>query len=187
MAQSHSKRWQKALQTEREQRIRLEETLEQLAKQHNHLERAFRGATVLPPSFSNPALGNKGESLFIIGNSYSATFVTDLLRSVEPLSYSVFQLFLHFRGCFRESRCQWRRWWQWVLWCYGGASRVYYCPRWPQISQVQTDIFYCQTFLFLHMCFVLYLTLILFYRRSGSNISGISSETGTDDQSVNVR
>lgn len=65
MAQSHSKRWQKALQTEREQRIRLEETLEQLAKQHNHLERAFRGATVLPPSFSNPALGNKGESLFI--------------------------------------------------------------------------------------------------------------------------
>uniref|UniRef100_A0A669CJF9 Oxysterol-binding protein n=1 Tax=Oreochromis niloticus TaxID=8128 RepID=A0A669CJF9_ORENI len=61
MAQSHSKRWQKALQTEREQRIRLEETLEQLAKQHNHLERAFRGATVLPPSFSNPALGNKGK------------------------------------------------------------------------------------------------------------------------------
>uniref|UniRef100_A0A3P8RFP5 Oxysterol-binding protein n=1 Tax=Astatotilapia calliptera TaxID=8154 RepID=A0A3P8RFP5_ASTCA len=62
MAQSHSKRWQKALQTEREQRIRLEETLEQLAKQHNHLERAFRGATVLPPSFSNPALGNKGKA-----------------------------------------------------------------------------------------------------------------------------
>uniref|UniRef100_A0A3Q3LZV6 Oxysterol-binding protein n=1 Tax=Mastacembelus armatus TaxID=205130 RepID=A0A3Q3LZV6_9TELE len=60
LAQTHSKRWQKALQTEREQRIRLEETLEQLAKQHNHLERAFRGATVLPPSFSNPTLGNKG-------------------------------------------------------------------------------------------------------------------------------
>uniref|UniRef100_A0A8C7Z4Y6 Oxysterol-binding protein n=1 Tax=Oryzias sinensis TaxID=183150 RepID=A0A8C7Z4Y6_9TELE len=44
MAQTHSKRWQKALQAEREQRVRLEETLEQLAKQHNHLERAFRGA-----------------------------------------------------------------------------------------------------------------------------------------------
>ncbi|XP_075890375.1 oxysterol-binding protein 1 isoform X4 [Nelusetta ayraudi] len=57
LAQNHSKRWQKALQVERGQRIRLEETLEQLAKQHNHLERAFRGATVLPPSFSNPALG----------------------------------------------------------------------------------------------------------------------------------
>lgn len=64
LAQSHSKRWQKALQGEREQRVRLEETLEQLAKQHNHLERAFRGATVLPPSFSSPTLGNKGEVLF---------------------------------------------------------------------------------------------------------------------------
>uniref|UniRef100_A0A3Q2ZUS7 Oxysterol-binding protein n=1 Tax=Kryptolebias marmoratus TaxID=37003 RepID=A0A3Q2ZUS7_KRYMA len=60
MAQSHSKRWQKALQTEREQRIRLEDTLEQLAKQHNHLERAFRGATVLPPSFSGAS--GKGDA-----------------------------------------------------------------------------------------------------------------------------
>ncbi|XP_032420112.1 oxysterol-binding protein 1-like isoform X2 [Xiphophorus hellerii] len=59
IAQSHSKRWQKALQTEREQKIRLEETLEQLAKQHNHLERAFRGATVLPASLSNPNLSIK--------------------------------------------------------------------------------------------------------------------------------
>lgn len=64
MAQSHGKRWQKALQTEREQRIRLEDTLEQLAKQHNHLERAFRGATVLPPSFSNLTLVNKGKALY---------------------------------------------------------------------------------------------------------------------------
>uniref|UniRef100_A0A7N8WNT6 Oxysterol-binding protein n=1 Tax=Mastacembelus armatus TaxID=205130 RepID=A0A7N8WNT6_9TELE len=60
LAQTHSKRWQKALQTEREQRIRLEETLEQLAKQHNHLERAFRGATVLPPSFSG--VSGKGDA-----------------------------------------------------------------------------------------------------------------------------
>ncbi|XP_061686693.1 oxysterol-binding protein 1-like isoform X2 [Syngnathoides biaculeatus] len=60
MAQNHSKRWQKALQLERAQRIRLEDTLEQLAKQHNHLERAFRGATVLLPSYSNMDLGSKG-------------------------------------------------------------------------------------------------------------------------------
>ncbi|XP_034750482.1 oxysterol-binding protein 1 isoform X6 [Etheostoma cragini] len=60
LAQNHGKRWQKALQVERDQRIRLEETLEQLAKQHNHLERAFRGATVLPSSFSNPTLCSKG-------------------------------------------------------------------------------------------------------------------------------
>uniref|UniRef100_A0A8C6K7J3 Oxysterol-binding protein n=1 Tax=Nothobranchius furzeri TaxID=105023 RepID=A0A8C6K7J3_NOTFU len=45
LAQAHNKRWQKALLAEREQRVRLEEALEQLAKQHNHLERAFRGAT----------------------------------------------------------------------------------------------------------------------------------------------
>ncbi|NWT97706.1 OSBP1 protein, partial [Urocynchramus pylzowi] len=50
LAQTHGKKWQKSLQQERDQRIRLEETLEQLAKQHNHLERAFRGATVLPAS-----------------------------------------------------------------------------------------------------------------------------------------
>uniref|UniRef100_A0A8C1GC35 Oxysterol-binding protein n=1 Tax=Cyprinus carpio TaxID=7962 RepID=A0A8C1GC35_CYPCA len=61
LAQAHSKRWQKALQAEREQRVRLEETLEQLAKQHNHLERAFRGATVLPSSQSNPAIDSKGQ------------------------------------------------------------------------------------------------------------------------------
>jgi len=69
LAQSNSKRWQKALQTERDQRIRLEETLEQLAKQHNHLERAFRGATVLPSSFSSPPLGNKGKALVLSGTS----------------------------------------------------------------------------------------------------------------------
>ncbi|XP_076848387.1 oxysterol-binding protein 1 isoform X3 [Brachyhypopomus gauderio] len=60
LAQAHSKRWQKALQVEREQRVRLEETLEQLAKQHNHLERAFRGATVLAAPPSNPAADSKG-------------------------------------------------------------------------------------------------------------------------------
>ncbi|XP_063074778.1 oxysterol-binding protein 1 isoform X2 [Engraulis encrasicolus] len=61
LAQAHSKRWQKALQAEREQRVRLEETLEQLAKQHNHLERAFRGATVLPAAQGNAVTdGGKG-------------------------------------------------------------------------------------------------------------------------------
>lgn len=56
LAQTHSKRWQKALQAEREQRVRLEETLEQLAKQHNHLERAFRGAAQ-----ANTSADNKGD------------------------------------------------------------------------------------------------------------------------------
>lgn len=42
IAESHSRRWQKTLQYEREQRHHLEETIEQLAKQHNSLERAWR-------------------------------------------------------------------------------------------------------------------------------------------------
>uniref|UniRef100_A0A665URV7 Oxysterol-binding protein n=1 Tax=Echeneis naucrates TaxID=173247 RepID=A0A665URV7_ECHNA len=42
VAESHSRKWQKALQYEREQRHHLEETIEQLAKQHNSLERAWR-------------------------------------------------------------------------------------------------------------------------------------------------
>lgn len=42
VADSYSRRWQKALQHEKEQRHHLEETIEQLAKQHNSLERAWR-------------------------------------------------------------------------------------------------------------------------------------------------
>eukprot|EP00069_Balaena_mysticetus_P003777 bmy_16753T0 len=61
LAQTHSKKWQKSLQYERDQRIRLEETLEQLAKQHNHLERAFRGATVLPANAPGGAGSGKGQ------------------------------------------------------------------------------------------------------------------------------
>lgn len=62
LAQTHSKKWQKSLQYERDQRIRLEETLEQLAKQHNHLERAFRGATVLPANAPGSAGPGKGKT-----------------------------------------------------------------------------------------------------------------------------
>ncbi|KAM3874540.1 oxysterol-binding protein 2 isoform 2-T2 [Diretmus argenteus] len=56
IAETHSRRWQKTLQYEREQRNHLEETIEQLAKQHNSLERAWRenpstytGTTVYDP------------------------------------------------------------------------------------------------------------------------------------------
>ncbi|KAJ7987190.1 hypothetical protein DPEC_G00336180 [Dallia pectoralis] len=42
LADTHSRRWQRALQYEREQRHHLEETIEQLARQHNSLERAWR-------------------------------------------------------------------------------------------------------------------------------------------------
>jgi len=38
LAQTHGKKWQKLLQHEHESRLRLEELVEQLAKQHSHLE-----------------------------------------------------------------------------------------------------------------------------------------------------
>ncbi|XP_034019908.1 oxysterol-binding protein 1-like isoform X3 [Thalassophryne amazonica] len=64
LAQTHTKRWQKAFQAEHEQRVRLEETLEQLAKQHNHLERAFRGAAQANATANskNPSGLGKGEA-----------------------------------------------------------------------------------------------------------------------------
>lgn len=53
VAESQSRRWQKTLQYEREQRHHLEETIEQLAKQHNSLERAWREN---PSSYSGETL-----------------------------------------------------------------------------------------------------------------------------------
>ncbi|KAM7051425.1 oxysterol-binding protein 2 isoform 3-T3 [Molossus nigricans] len=65
LAETHSRKWQRALQYEQEQRIHLEETIEQLAKQHNSLERAFRsapGRADLSTSFSQGnLLTPKGE------------------------------------------------------------------------------------------------------------------------------
>ncbi|KAG9335971.1 hypothetical protein JZ751_003370 [Albula glossodonta] len=111
LAQAHSKRWQKALQAEREQRVRLEETLEQLAKQHNHLERAFRGATVLPASQTSPA-----------GESKDASDEDDEIEFFDAMEDV------------------------------------------PEFITVPADPKY--------------------HKRSGSNISGISSEIGMDDQSL---
>lgn len=61
LAETHSRKWQRALQYEREQRIRLEETIEQLAKQHNSLERACRGAPGLSASSTGITSTAKGE------------------------------------------------------------------------------------------------------------------------------
>ncbi|ELK31532.1 Oxysterol-binding protein 2 [Myotis davidii] len=61
LAEAHSRKWQRALQYEQEQRIHLEETIEQLAKQHNSLERAFRNS--LPGRSSDPSKNFNSESL----------------------------------------------------------------------------------------------------------------------------
>ncbi|KAG7279500.1 hypothetical protein CRUP_035886 [Coryphaenoides rupestris] len=61
LAESHSRRWQRALQYEREQRSHLEQTIEQLAKQHNSLERAWREAPVhAANTASAPATNTEG-------------------------------------------------------------------------------------------------------------------------------
>ncbi|XP_068558946.1 oxysterol-binding protein 2 isoform X3 [Cebidichthys violaceus] len=62
LAETHSRRWQRALQYEREQRTHLEETIEQLAKQHNSLERAWREAPTLASTTPSAPTTNKGGS-----------------------------------------------------------------------------------------------------------------------------
>uniref|UniRef100_A0A3P8U9Z4 Oxysterol-binding protein n=1 Tax=Amphiprion percula TaxID=161767 RepID=A0A3P8U9Z4_AMPPE len=62
LAETHSRRWQRALQYEREQRTHLEETIEQLAKQHNSLERAWREAPTLVSSTPRSERSRKEEA-----------------------------------------------------------------------------------------------------------------------------
>ncbi|XP_056274253.1 oxysterol-binding protein 2 isoform X2 [Pseudoliparis swirei] len=62
LAETHSRRWQRALQYEREQRAHLEETIEQLAKQHNSLERAWRAAPTLVSTSPSAPTTKKGRS-----------------------------------------------------------------------------------------------------------------------------
>ncbi|XP_028614001.1 oxysterol-binding protein 2 isoform X1 [Grammomys surdaster] len=67
LAETHSRKWQRALNYEQEQRVHLEETIEQLAKQHNSLERAFCNTTGGPASSSKSFsegsfLTSKGEN-----------------------------------------------------------------------------------------------------------------------------
>uniref|UniRef100_A0A672R0S8 Oxysterol-binding protein n=1 Tax=Sinocyclocheilus grahami TaxID=75366 RepID=A0A672R0S8_SINGR len=63
LADSHSRRWQRVLQHEREQRTHLEETIEQLAKQHNSLERAWREAPTHAVNTPNTPTTDTGETL----------------------------------------------------------------------------------------------------------------------------
>lgn len=62
LAESHSRRWQRVLQYEREQRTHLEETIEQLAKQHNSLERAWREAPTLATNTPDVSATEQGEN-----------------------------------------------------------------------------------------------------------------------------
>ncbi|XP_048199262.1 oxysterol-binding protein 2 isoform X2 [Perognathus longimembris pacificus] len=95
LAETHSRKWQRALQYEQEQRVHLEETIEQLAKQHNSLERAFRsapGRTTDPSqSFSQGSLlTTKGEDSeededteYFDAMEDSTSFITVITESKE--------------------------------------------------------------------------------------------------------
>lgn len=75
LAETHSRRWQRALQYEREQRTHLEETIEQLAKQHNSLERAWREAPTLASSTPSTTTTTQGESEAECSFSANFTFL----------------------------------------------------------------------------------------------------------------
>lgn len=90
LAETHSRRWQRALQYEREQRTHLEETIEQLAKQHNSLERAWREAPTLVSSAASAPTTNKGETVSVLLTPVGLN--TDLTLVVR--SYSICDLML---------------------------------------------------------------------------------------------
>ncbi|NWV00813.1 OSBP2 protein, partial [Upupa epops] len=83
LAETHSRKWQRALQYEREQRIRLEETIEQLAKQHNSLERACRGAPGLSSSSTGITSTAKGSVQTAKGEASDEDEETEYFDAME--------------------------------------------------------------------------------------------------------
>ena len=66
LAQSQGKRWQKMLQYEHEHRLRLEEMVEQLAKQHSNLEKQARKSLATGASSPAQTAGKENKVAFII-------------------------------------------------------------------------------------------------------------------------
>nr|XP_033812632.1 oxysterol-binding protein 2 isoform X1 [Geotrypetes seraphini] len=83
LADTHSRKWQRTLQYEREQRIHLEETIEQLAKQHNSLERACRGAPALSTDAASITSTAKGNVLPLKGEPSDEDDETEYFDAME--------------------------------------------------------------------------------------------------------
>ncbi|XP_070294459.1 oxysterol-binding protein 2-like [Salvelinus sp. IW2-2015] len=83
LAETHSRRWQRALQYEREQRIHLEETIEQLAKQHNSLERAWREAPTLSANTPSAPTTEKGSERLQKGEASDEDEDTEYFDAME--------------------------------------------------------------------------------------------------------
>lgn len=61
LAQNQGRKWQKMLQHERDQRLRLEEIVEQLARQHSHLEQAAKDHQTPRPSMPHSSPSDEDE------------------------------------------------------------------------------------------------------------------------------
>ncbi|XP_077318226.1 oxysterol-binding protein 2 isoform X1 [Lithobates pipiens] len=83
LAETHSRKWHRALQYEREQRVRLEETIEQLAKQHNSLERACRGAPGLSSNITGIPSSVKGNVQAVKGEASDEDEETEYFDAME--------------------------------------------------------------------------------------------------------
>ncbi|KAM4053263.1 oxysterol-binding protein 2 isoform 1-T1 [Anomaloglossus baeobatrachus] len=81
LADSHSRKWHRALQYEREQRVHLEETIEQLAKQHNSLERACRGPQGL--TSNSTGIPNSGSVQAVKGEASDEDEETEFFDAME--------------------------------------------------------------------------------------------------------
>ncbi|XP_076020167.1 oxysterol-binding protein 2 [Genypterus blacodes] len=87
VAEIHSRRWQKALQHEREQRHHLEETIEQLAKQHNSLERAWRENPTTYPGHPCPVFALVGEERPQEGDASDENEDAEFFDAMEDSAY----------------------------------------------------------------------------------------------------
>uniref|UniRef100_A0A3Q4AZN9 Oxysterol-binding protein n=1 Tax=Mola mola TaxID=94237 RepID=A0A3Q4AZN9_MOLML len=108
VAESHSRRWQRALQHEKEQRHHLEETIEQLAKQHNSLERAWREN---PSSYAGAELCDEGdasdendEAEFFDAMEESPAFIT-VTASPKKADITIINVSTHIALCHLASSC----------------------------------------------------------------------------------
>uniref|UniRef100_A0A8C5PYS1 Oxysterol-binding protein n=1 Tax=Leptobrachium leishanense TaxID=445787 RepID=A0A8C5PYS1_9ANUR len=86
LADTHSRKWHRALQYEREQRVRLEETIEQLAKQHNSLERACRGAPGRSSNIAGVPISAKGDVQAVKGEASDEDEETEYFDAMEDFT-----------------------------------------------------------------------------------------------------
>lgn len=87
LAQTHGRKWQKLLQHEHESRLRLEELVEQLAKQHSHLEqRAIK--QVANANSPNVNSANSDDDEFYDAEETNADFIVTFPGKAHRISNS---------------------------------------------------------------------------------------------------